>query len=284
MPPPLRLIAYHYVVRGRLTVSVEGHPPIEAEAGTIILLPRNDPHRLGSGLDVRPVDAGALIQQSPSGGLARIVSTGDGERTQILCGFLGTDAPGSPVLGLMPAILTLDVEEGASASWIESSLRFAAGQLVAGRVEQPAMLGRLAELLFLEAVRRYVASLPPGHGRWQAGFSDPVIGRALSLMHSRLTHRWTTEELAREAGLSRSAFAERFGALLGDPPMRYLGNCRMQYAAERLRGTRDPVAAIAYDAGYESEAAFNRAFKRAFGLPPNGWRKRNGQSRSSGIG
>lgn len=127
----------------------------------------------------------------------------------------------------------------------------------------------------MEAVRRYVASLRPDQAGWLSALGDPVVGRALALMHSRMMHRWTTEELAREVGLSRSAFADRFTARVGEPPMRYLGNCRLQNAADRLRGSRDPVARIAYDTGYESEAAFNRAFKRAYALPPSGWRKQN---------
>jgi AraC-like DNA-binding protein len=248
---------------------------VTAKAGDIILVPSNEPHRIGSGPDVRPVNVEPLIQAGPDGGLARIAFGGGGERTSILCGFLGTSAPASPILALMPAVLTIGVEEGASASWIESSFRFAAHQLSMGLVEQPTVLGKLAELLFMEAVRRYVASLRPDQAGWLSALGDPVVGRALALMHSRMMHRWTTEELAREVGLSRSAFADRFTAKVGEPPMRYLGNCRLQNAADRLRGSRDPVARIAYDTGYESEAAFNRAFKRAYALPPSGWRKQN---------
>jgi AraC-like DNA-binding protein len=165
------------------------------------------------------------------------------------------------------------VEEGASGSWIESSFRFAAHQLAEGRIESPAVLAKLAELLFVEAVRRYVRSLPPEASGWLAGLRDPVVGRALALLHSRMTHRWTTEELAQEIGLSRSAFAERFTSLMGEPPMRYLANWRMQVAAQRLKSSYEPIARIAFEIGYESEAAFNRAFRRTFDMPPMAWRK-----------
>ena len=170
---PQHLIAYHHVTAGTLLLRVEGVAPVMAEAGDIVLLPRNDPHRLGSGLNVRPVNAENLIQPAPTGGLARIVHGGGGERTHILCGFLGANTPSSPILGIMPSVLKLGVEQGASGSWIESSFRFAAHQLAAGQVESPAVLAKLAELLFMEAVRRYVASIPSGQGGWLAGLGDP---------------------------------------------------------------------------------------------------------------
>ena len=157
--------------------------------------------------------------------------------------------------------------------WVESTFRFA-GQILAGGGERSAVvLGRLAEILFEEAVHRHVASLPEGEKGWLAALRDPAIGRAVALLHRRLDRQWTTEDLAAEVGLSRSAFAARFTDLVGDPPMRYLLRWRMQLAARRLSDTRDPVARVAFDAGYESEAAFNRAFKRVFGVPPATWRK-----------
>jgi transcriptional regulator GlxA family with amidase domain len=171
-------------------------------------------------------------------------------------------------------MLRISIEQGTSGSWIESSFRFAAHQLGEGRVESPVVLAKLAELLFMEAVRRFVASLAPETSGWLAGLRDPIVGRALALLHSRMTHRWTTEQLAQEVGLSRSAFAERFTSLMGEPPMRYLANWRMQIAAQRVKGSHEPMARIAFETGYESEAAFNRAFKRAFGMPPVTWRKR----------
>lgn len=272
VPASVNLIAYHYVTEGRLVLQTGGHPPMQVEAGKIILLPRNDEHVIGSAPKLRPVRADHLIQPAIDGGLARIIHGGGGEKTRILCGYLATSSARLPICDILPSVLTIGVEEGLG-NWIESSFRLGAQQVATGRSDST-LLARLAELLFMEAVRRYVESLPPETSGWVAGLRDPVVGRALALLHGRLTHRWTTEELAAEIGLSRSAFAERFTSLLGEPPMRYLANWRMQVAAQRLRSSREPVARIAFETGYESEAAFNRAFKRVFAMPPVAWRRR----------
>lgn len=169
MPPPLQLIAYHYVTAGRLVLQTEVHAPVSVQAGEIILMPRNDGHVLGSTTNLRPVNAHFLIQPAGAGGMARIVYGGGGERTQILCGYLGTNTPNAAICGILPRMLKIGVEEGASGSWIESSFRFAAHQLAEGRIESPAVLGKLAELLFVEAVRRYARSLPPEANGWLAG-------------------------------------------------------------------------------------------------------------------
>jgi AraC-like DNA-binding protein len=269
-PPPSSIIAYHYVSAGQLLLRVGNEPPVAAHGGDLVVLPRNDPHVLGSTLDIRPVGADRLIQPAAQG-LARIVHGGGGERTHMLCGFLGSETP-DPVLSILPTVLKVSVAESASGGWIESSLRFAAAELTAGRVKSPTVLARLAELLFLEAVRQYAASLPPEQTGW-SGVRDPLMGRALAVIHGRLAYRWTTEELAREVGMSRSAFADRFTRLIGEPPMRYLAQQRLQEAARRLETSADSLARIAFQVGYESEAAFNRAFKREFGMPPAGWRK-----------
>ncbi|MDW9973046.1 helix-turn-helix domain-containing protein [Sinorhizobium meliloti] len=273
MPQPAQLIAYHYVTAGRLILQTDGHSPVPVQAGEIILMPRNDEHVIGSSTNVRPVNAHFLIQPAAAGGLARIAYGGGGERTLILCGYLGTNSTHATICDILPRMLKIGVEEGASGDWIESSFRFAAQQLSAGRIESPAVLAKLAELLFVEAVCRYVRSLPPEASGWLAGLRDRAVGRALALLHSRMTHPWTTEELAQQIGLSRSAFAERFTSIMGEPPMRYLANWRMQIAAQRLRGSHEPIARIAFEIGYESEAAFNRAFRRTFEMPPTAWRK-----------
>jgi transcriptional regulator GlxA family with amidase domain len=133
-------------------------------------------------------------------------------------------------------------------------------------------MSRLSELMFVEAVRNYAATLSPAEKGWLAGMRDPVVGGALALMHGKANHPWTAEELASRVALSRSAFTDRFTALVGSPPMRYLTAWRMQLAQEKLRSTRQSVAQIAYEVGYEAEAAFTRAFKREFGTPPATWR------------
>jgi AraC-like DNA-binding protein len=274
VPAPAGIIAYHYVSAGRLLLAIDDEPLLEVEAGTIVILPRNAAHLLGSALDVAPLRADQLIQPSAEGGLARIVHGGGGERTHVLCGFLASQALNDPLLRILPAVMTVAVSESVSGSWIESSLKFAAHELALGRVTSPEVLAKLAELLFMEAVRRYLTALPAEQSGWRAGVRDPIVGRALGLLHARMRQRWTAEALAREVGLSRSALAQRFTRIMGEPPIRYLARQRLQVAAQRLKDSSDPIACIAFDVGYESEAAFNRAFKREFGVPPASWRKR----------
>jgi AraC-like DNA-binding protein len=272
-PEPRHIIAYHYVTAGRCLVKVGRLPPVSVERGEIVVLPRNDDHVIGSALRLRAVSAEHLIQPAAGGGLAKIVYGGGGERTNILCGFLGNDLPCNAFVALLPSVLKLNVADGASGNWIESTFRFAAMELAEGHINSPAILAKLAELLFMEAVRRYLASQPPAANAWTAGMRDPVVGRALGLLHGQIARRWTTEGLARELALSRSAFAERFTRVIGEPPMRYLARQRFQQALAQLRDSADPIARIAYDVGYESEAAFNRAFRREYGVPPASWRR-----------
>jgi AraC-like DNA-binding protein len=272
-PEPRSIIAYHYVSAGKALLKTDGESPITVEAGEIVILPRNDGHLLGSNLNCRPVSAEQLIRPGDEGGLARIVHGGGGDRTCILCGFLGSETLNDPVIAMLPKVLKLNVAEGASGQWIESSFRFAAQELSQGRPQPPPVLARLAELLFVEAVHRYFLTLKPEQSAWLTGIRDPVVARALGLLHGEVGRRWTTEDLAREVGASRSAFAARFSAAMGEPPMRYLANWRMQAAAGRMIESSDPIPRIALALGYESEAAFSRAFRRVFGMPPAAWRR-----------
>jgi AraC-like DNA-binding protein len=274
-PQPVNIVAYHYVSAGRMLLLIDGQPPVPVDAGEIVVLPRNDPHRIGSNLGLPPVSGDTLIQPAADGGIARIRYGGRGERVHVWCGFLGNNTPNDPLLRILPPVLKVPVTDGASGGWIESSLAFAARELAADRVRSPELLARLAELLFMEAVRRYVASLPDGQRGWHAGVRDPVVARALALLHGCMQQRWTAEILAREVGLSRSALAERFTRIMGEPPIRYLARQRLQLAAQRLRTSAESIPRVAFSVGYESEAAFNRAFKREFGVPPAAWRKQN---------
>ena len=270
---PRHVIASHFVAAGNMQLRVEGGETIDVRAGELVLLPHNDTHVFGSDLNVALVRAREVIQPPQGGGISRINYGGGGAATQLLCGYLASDAPFSPLLSALPSVLKLDVRATASGAWIESSFRFAASEIAAGRLGSTTVIAKLSELLFVEAVSQFVASLPAERRGWLAGLRDPQIGRALAVLHAHPTEPWTAETLALEVGMSRSVFAERFTSLVGQPPMQYLTLWRMHVAAQRLREGRGSVAQIGFAIGYESEAAFSRAFKRQFGTSPGTWRK-----------
>jgi AraC-like DNA-binding protein len=272
---PAQVIAYHFVVSGGMLVSVRGEPTVAVRAGEIVLLPRNDEHTLASAPGLRPVDGHHLVQPSPEGGLARIVHGGGGESTHLVCGFLGSDEAHNPLIASLPKMLKLDVRQGTSGDWIEASVRFAANEFAEGRLATSGVLSRLSELLLVEAVRHYAETLPEGEAGWLKGLKDPRVGRALALIHRDLGAPWSAEALAREVALSRSAFVERFTALVGVPPIRYLTAWRLRTARRQLRETAKTVAQLAHAVGYESAEAFSRAFKREFGVSPVHWRERD---------
>jgi AraC-like DNA-binding protein len=276
--PASHLILYHYVVAGAVHIRVEGEDgeDLVIGAGEVVLLPRNDPHLMGSDLSLPPVSGRDIIRPPKDGGLSSIHHGGGGERTRMICGFLGCDsAQGNPVISTLPPMLKLNVEQGGAAEWIRSTFQYAAEEISAGRPGSETVLAKLSELLFVEAVRRYAETLPEGQTGWLAGLREPHVARALALMHRDITRRWTVDELGHEVGLSRSALADRFIRLIGVPPMHYLANWRMQVATQKLRNTSASLAQIAEIVGYDSEAAFSRAFKKTFGAAPATWRRSN---------
>jgi AraC-like DNA-binding protein len=271
---PAQLIAYHFMLEGRMLVSVGEQPPITVEAGEIVLLPRNDVQILASAPDITPVDGYGLVEWSPGDGLARVNYGGGGEPARMFCGFLGSDDGYNPLIQALPSVLKIDVREGTSRQMIEASLKFAAGELMQGRLASSDVLSRLSELLFVEAVRRYAATLDGEQTGWLKGLRDPQIGRSLALIHQDIAAPWSTEALANEVAMSRTTFMSRFTALIGLPPIRYLTVWRMETAKLELRETSKSIARIAHVVGYVSEEAFSRAFKREFGLSPTVWRER----------
>jgi AraC-like DNA-binding protein len=270
---PRHVIASHFVSVGTMQLRPEGGDAITVSAGEIVLLPHNSAHSFGSELNPEPMLARDVIRPPDGGGLSRIVYGGGGVPTQLLCGYLASDTPFSPLLSALPPVLKLNVRATSSGAWMESSFRFAASEIAAGRLGSTTVITKLSELLFVEAVSQFVASLPAERRGWLAGLRDPHISRALAVLHARPTEVWTAESLALEVGMSRSVFAERFSSLVGQPPMQYLALWRMHLAAQYLREGRSSVAQIGFSIGYESEAAFSRAFKRQFGAAPATWRR-----------
>lgn len=271
---PRDVIASHFVASGSMQLRIGDGDIVQVNAGELVLLPHNDAHVFGSDLATTPISARQVMRPPPAGGIARIKHGGGGEAAQVLCGFLGSESTFGPLLSSLPPLLKLDVRATTLGSWIESSFRFAVSEIAAGRVGSATVIAKLSELLFVEAVSQFVASLPAERKGWLAGLRDPQIGRALSLLHAHPARDWNAEMLATEVGMSRSGFAERFTSLVGQPPMQYLTYWRMQLAAQHLRESRGSVAQIGHALGYESEAAFSRAFKRLFETSPAAWRRK----------
>jgi AraC-like DNA-binding protein len=277
--PASHLILYHYVVEGGFRIRVEGDDRVDLEIGTgeVVLLPRNDVHLMGSDLSLPPMAGSDIMRPPKDGGLYSIRHGGEGGRTRVICGYLGcASAEGNPVITTLPPLLKLNVEQGGAAEWIRSTFQYAAEEVSAGRPGSATVLAKLSELLFVEAVRRYAERLPDGQTGWLAGLREPVVARALALLHGAITRPWTVDDLSREVGISRSALADRFIRLIGVPPMHYLASWRMQVATQNLRNTNASLAQVAEAVGYDSEAAFSRAFKKAFGVAPATWRRSNG--------
>jgi AraC-like DNA-binding protein len=274
LKPVGSLIHYHFVVEGSMRVKPDGQPERVARAGDLVLFPRNARHLLGSDLSLTPVVGDTVIRFPEDGGLLSIQHGGGGEKTRLVCGYLGSEGiEDNPVLSGLPPVIQLSVEQGGSAEWIRSTFQHAADEVARGRPGSATVLAKLSELLFVEAVRRYLEDIPEEENGWLAGLKDPYVARVLALIHGDHRRGWTVEQLGREVGLSRSALSERFSRLIGMSPIQYLAHWRMQVAAQRLRTTNLSLARIAEDVGYESEAAFSRAFKKAYGLPPATWRR-----------
>ena len=276
LAPASHLLPYHYVLEGELHIRVDGEDGkgVTIGAGEVVLLPRNELHLMGSDLSLPPVAGSDIIQPPKDGGLFSIHHGGGGGRTRMICGFLGcAGAEGNPVISTLPPLLRLNVEQGGAAEWIRSTFQYAAEEMSAGRPGSETVLAKLSELLFVEAVRRHAEALPDGQTGWLAGLREPYVARALALLHRDITRRWTVDDLGREVGSSRSALADRFIRLIGVPPMHYLASWRMQVATEKLRNTSASLAQVAEMVGYDSEAAFSRAFKKAFSAAPATWRR-----------
>ena len=241
-------------------------------AGDIIVLPHGDTHVLSSTPGLRRTADMALYRLPSDGKLPISISIGDpqGDPAHFVCGFLGCDArPYNPLLTALPRVIRVrDHADGTLAAYMQ----FALAESKQPRMGGQCVLSHLSELMFVAAVRQYLETLPADRTGWLAGLRDPFVGRALAVLHRKPARAWTIESLARNVGLSRSALAERFTQFVGQPPMQYLTNWRMQFAANHLLSGLESAAVIANRVGYESEAAFSRAFKKVVGTPPSQWR------------
>jgi AraC-like DNA-binding protein len=274
-PGSEHLICYHAITRGHCWAALEGEEPIRLAAGDIIVLPHGDTHVLSStpGLRRRPNMAAYRMPRDGKLPLTIFVGGAQGDSAQFVCGFLGCDErPFNPLLAALPRVFQVHAAPGGA---LDSYVKFALAESGERRVGGQSVLGRLSELMFVDVVRQYIETLSPNRVDWLAGLREPWVGRALTLLHRSPSKPWTLRNLARAVGLSRSALAERFTRFVGQPPMQYLTHWRMQLASNDLRQRGEALAEIASRVGYESEAAFSRAFKKALGISPGAWRRQH---------
>lgn len=273
-PDSERLVLFHLVTEGHATARVDGHDEVSLAAGDIVVFPHGDAHELWHGRTTRLFPGTRLLPKLANGELAAEKWGGDGPVTRIICGYLGCERHAEGLfLGGLPAMLRTNVRDSPSGAWIESAIRHCASEPESQRAGRMAVLAKLAETVFVETLCRYMDELPPERTGWLAGARDAKVGRALALLHRDPARAWTLPELARASGTSRTVLADRFAQLMGEPPLAYLARWRLQLGARLLLTTNRKVLQVACDVGYESEAAFSRAFSRAFGAPPGRYRR-----------
>jgi AraC-like DNA-binding protein len=267
-----QVIEFHLIAKGRCYIRV-GEETTPLEAGDIVMLPHGDAHYMGNGTGAAPIDSSGDLSLFLNGGLVLSQLGGGGEVTRLICGYLACEPRLlQPVVAGLPHIVRVHLRTDSAGEWLENSIHHAVNQAAESEPGSDAILARLAEVLFAETLRRYVRRLPPGRTGWLAGAGDPAVGRSLAAMHRKPAHPWTLDELAKEAGTSRSVLTDRFSRFLGRGPIAYLADWRLELAADALRASSRSVLQVATDVGYDSEAAFNRAFKRRFGDPPARYR------------
>jgi AraC family transcriptional regulator, alkane utilization regulator len=292
MPDAECIVLFHILVDGECEVVCRDHPVTTMETGDVVVFPRGDTHTMRSHRATTTTPLGSVFSPGVYEEIPQLTFGGGGRASSFICGYLNCDQRFSPLVEALPTMLlvrsrddysAIDAVDGSgirptvvpqgSRTWLGTTLKFTINETMAARPGNAAMLGRLTELMFVEILREYMHRLPANQGGWLGGLNDPHVGKALRLLHANPVRDWTVEELAREAAVSRSVLAQRFTELVGEAPMRYLASWRMQLAKQMLReGTRN-IQEVATRVGYDSEAAFNRAFKRATGSPPATWRK-----------
>lgn len=286
MPGAEHVIEYHMALKGEAWVAVDGEPPVRLREGDIVMLPHGDAHVVSSAPGVPPMakDDAAILDHMRRetvpvpivyrGGACQVGGGLSAEEasTVIMCGFIACDLkPFNPLVDALPRLMYLQASR--VGAWVAPMLEEAASETSAQRAGSAAMLQRVSEMVFVDGTRRYLDSLTEQTKGWLGALRDRQVGRAISLLHAQPEADWTLENLGSRVGLSRSALHERFVTFAGMPPMQYLTHWRMQCGARLLREDPGTVAAVAQEVGYDSEAAFARAFKRATGLPPAAWRR-----------
>ena len=277
LPEGGHVVFFHLVTHGACKVRLaKGGETLQAVAGDLIMFPHDDQHLLGSDLDLLPVSSADTIRGDASDGAHLVklkMDSGGGASTHCVCGYVVCSrALLRPFLDALPRLLCIPLSDGPAAALVQELVRTGVSESSAERPGSASIRTKLSELLFVEAMRRYADSLPPAQRGWLAGLQDRHVGRALALLHGDPGNAWTVESLAKQVGLSRSALADRFVELVGRTPIQYLTRWRLALAAQALREEATPISRLAERSGYESEAAFSRAFKREYGVAPSAWR------------
>ncbi|QOZ29134.1 AraC family transcriptional regulator [Bradyrhizobium sp. CCBAU 51753] len=277
MPDAQHVISFHAILSGSCWAGLAGSPESNRRfsAGDIVIYPMGDANVLSSAQGMRglpDLQEYARPQGRPLPIVTRLHNDG-ADYCHLICGYFGCDArPFNPLLEALPRMLLRQMSAAAQ-GWLSSMLRVAAEEAACGSAGSESLLARLAELMFVEVVRQHIAHLPDDSNGWLSGLKHRHVGHALRLIHGQPEKPWTLAELARQVGLSRSVFAERFAHYVGVSPMHYLVRWRMQLAIKHLAVPGTSVAQAGAEVGYESEAAFNRAFKKYVGVPPGSWRR-----------
>lgn len=268
------LVIYHFVVEGSGFLRVGGDVQIALSAGDVVVVTHGDPHEMCSAVGVGDRLSEAMKAKLRAQDFTVMQAGGGGDVARFVCGFMVCDPLlCSPILRSLPPAFKVNLRTDRAGHWLESLLLHLVEEATSGTTGSEAVLAKMSEALFVDTLRRYLTCLPEQEVGWLAAARDPIVGKSLMLLHSRTAHPWTLAELAKEVGSSRSALVERFTRYLAEPPIAYLTGWRLQLAARALASTSRGVADIAEEVGYESEAAFNRAFKREFGSPPARYRR-----------
>ena len=278
------MVVFHLVTEGHAVARMEGFPDMPLEAGDIVIIPHGDAHTLQNGSPAEFRRDDAAIRKFLAGDLSITRHGGGGEVTRFVCGYFGCERQACRLfLAGLPPMIRINVRGDASGAWLETSIRHLVSETEAHNPGGMVLLSKMAEALFVEALRRFMREMPEEETGWLAGARDPLVGAALAAIHRHPHRHWTLPDLAAEAGTSRSVLSERFHHFLGESPMNYLSRWRLQLAARLLTGDRKTMIEVAMDVGYESEAAFNRAFKREFGFPPAQYRRSVAQREATGA-
>ena len=275
----------HLVLGGRCTLKAGSQEPVALEEAEMAIVVRGDPHLLGHPIDAPASSLWTLVKAPVAGELPSIRIGGRGEAMRWV--VLSMDCErhlADTLLDALPPVVRVSLAGAPALAWLVDALGLHLSSSDAPSIGSDATRAALASLVFVEALRRHILALPAGGTGWLAGLNDRYVGRALALVHGRPADPWTVERLGRQVGLSRSALAERFGEVMGEPIFAFLTRWRLQVAAETLLTTPRSIESVAADAGYESPGAFSHAFKRMFGRPPSLWRKRPRRKRSAAKG